>query len=91
MTGGAEAERLPVLLKGILHGADARLAIKHGMDGIIMSNHGGPQVDGTLGALDVLPGVVAAVAERVPVLFGSGVRGGPDVFKALALRASAVC
>jgi lactate 2-monooxygenase len=83
--------RLPVLLKGILHPDDARLAVEHGMDGIVVSNHGGRQVDGAIGALDALPGVVEAVGGRVPVLFDSGARGGPDVYKAMALGAAAVC
>ena len=83
--------RLPIMLKGILHPDDARLAVEHGMDGIVVSNHGGRQVDGAVGALDALPGVVEAVAGRVPVLFDSGVRGGADVFRALALGAAAVC
>lgn len=86
-----EQTPLPILLKGIVHGDDAQLAIAHGMDGIIVSNHGGRQVDGAVGALDALPSVVEAVAGRVPVLFDSGVRSGADVFKALALGASAVC
>jgi lactate 2-monooxygenase len=83
--------RLPILLKGINHADDAKLAIAHGMDGIIVSNHGGRQVDGAAAALDSLEGVASAVAGRVPVLFDSGVRGGADVFKALALGAAAVC
>ena len=83
--------RLPIVLKGILHAADARLAVEHGADGVIVSNHGGRQIDGEVGALDALPGVVEAVAGRIPVLFDSGVRGGADVFKALALGARAVC
>src|SRR5690606_27629855 len=83
--------RLPILLKGILHPDDAQLAVEHGMDGIIVSNHGGRQVDGALGAADALPDVVAAVAGRVPVLFDSGIRGGADAIKALALGATAVC
>ncbi|MBL9213995.1 MAG: alpha-hydroxy-acid oxidizing protein [Opitutaceae bacterium] len=83
--------KLPILLKGILHPDDARRALTHGMDGLIVSNHGGRQVDGGVGALDALPGVVAAVQGRVPVLFDSGVRGGADVLKALALGAAAVC
>jgi lactate 2-monooxygenase len=83
--------RLPILLKGIQHPEDARLAVAHGMDGIVVSNHGGRQVDGAVGALDALPGVVEAVAGAVPVLFDSGVRGGADAFKALALGAAAVC
>jgi lactate 2-monooxygenase len=85
------ATRLPVLLKGILHADDARKALELGMDGVIVSNHGGRQVDGAVGALDALPGIVDAVNERGPVLFDSGVRGGADVFKALALGATAVC
>lgn len=83
--------RLPVLLKGILHPDDARLAVEHGMDGIVVSNHGGRQVDGAIGALDALPSVVDAVGGRVPVLFDSGARGGSDVYKAIALGAAAVC
>lgn len=83
--------RLPLLLKGIVHPDDARLAVEHGMDGIIVSNHGGRQVDGALGAADALPDVVAAVAGRIPVLFDSGIRGGADAIKALALGATAVC
>jgi lactate 2-monooxygenase len=83
--------RLPLLLKGILDPEDARTAIEHGIDGIIVSNHGGRQVDGAIASLDALPRVADAVGGRVPVLLDSGVRGGADVFKALALGASAVC
>ena len=85
-----ERTRLPILLKGILHPADARAAVEHGMDGIVVSNHGGRQVDGAIGTMDALPGVVDAVAGRVPVLLDSGIRSGADVFRALALGASAV-
>ena len=81
--------RLPILLKGILHPDDARQAVDCGMDGIIVSNHGGRQVDGSIGALSALPGVVDAVGGRVPVLMDSGVRGGADAFRALALGARA--
>ena len=70
---------------------DAAKAVSEGYDGILVSNHGGRQVDGGIGALDALPGVVAAVKGKVPVLFDSGVRCGADVFKALALGAKAVC
>ncbi len=83
--------RLPILLKGILHPDDAREALARGMDGIIVSNHGGRQMDGAVGALDALPGVVEAVGHQMPVLFDSGICGGADVFKALALGARAVC
>jgi isopentenyl diphosphate isomerase/L-lactate dehydrogenase-like FMN-dependent dehydrogenase len=85
-----QCTRLPILLKGLLHPDDARLALDHGADGIIVSNHGGRQVDGAVGALDALPGVAEAVAGRVPVLFDSGIRRGADVFKAVALGAQAV-
>jgi lactate 2-monooxygenase len=83
--------RLPIVLKGILHPDDARRAVDSGMDGIIVSNHGGRQVDGAIATLDALPGVVDAVAGRIPVLMDSGIRGGADVFKAIALGARAVC
>jgi isopentenyl diphosphate isomerase/L-lactate dehydrogenase-like FMN-dependent dehydrogenase len=86
-----ERTRLPILLKGLLHPEDARLAVDQGMNGVVVSNHGGRQVDGAIGALEALPGIVDAVAGAVPVLFDSGVRGGADVFKALALGATAVC
>jgi lactate 2-monooxygenase len=86
-----ERTRLPIVLKGILHPDDARQAVDAGMDGVIVSNHGGRQVDGAVATLDALPGVVRAVDGRIPVLMDSGVRGGADVFKALALGARAVC
>jgi isopentenyl diphosphate isomerase/L-lactate dehydrogenase-like FMN-dependent dehydrogenase len=82
--------RQPILLKGVLHPDDARRAREHGMDGVIVSNHGGRQVDGAIAALDALPGVVDAVGRQVAVLFDSGIRRGADVFKALALGARAV-
>jgi isopentenyl diphosphate isomerase/L-lactate dehydrogenase-like FMN-dependent dehydrogenase len=82
---------LPIVLKGILHPDDARLAVEHGAQGVIVSNHGGRQVDGALGALDALPEVVAAVSGRCAVLFDSGIRSGADALKALALGADAVC
>jgi lactate 2-monooxygenase len=82
---------LPILLKGINHPEDAARAVGIGMDGIIVSNHGGRQIDGAMAALDALEGVVRGVDGRIPVLFDSGIRGGADVFKALALGARAVC
>jgi lactate 2-monooxygenase len=85
-----EQTRLPILLKGILHPADATAAVEHGMDGIVVSNHGGRQVDGAIATMDALPAVVDAVGGRVPVLLDSGVRSGADVFRALALGASGV-
>lgn len=81
---------LPIVLKGIQHPRDAALAIDHGVDGIVVSNHGGRQVDGAIASLDALPGVVEEVRGRVPVLFDSGVRSGADVAIALALGARAV-
>lgn len=82
---------LPILLKGIQHEDDARRAVEAGVDGVIVSNHAGRQIDGAIASLDALPGVVAAVQSRIPVLFDSGIRGGADVFRALALGAAAVC
>jgi len=82
--------RLPILLKGILHAEDAARAVDSGMDGVIVSNHGGRQVDGAIAALDALPEVVKAVKGRIPVLFDSGIRHGADAFKAIALGARAV-
>jgi isopentenyl diphosphate isomerase/L-lactate dehydrogenase-like FMN-dependent dehydrogenase len=80
----------PIVLKGVLHPDDARLAADAGMDGVVVSNHGGRQVAGAVAAADALPGVVEAAGDRLTVLFDSGVRTGDDVFKALALGARAV-
>ncbi|MFC3884957.1 alpha-hydroxy acid oxidase [Bacillus songklensis] len=81
---------LPILLKGILHPEDALLAIEHGVDGIIVSNHGGRQLDGVISSIDALPDVVKSVNGQIPVLYDSGIRRGIDVLKAIALGADAV-
>ncbi|MGP4109743.1 alpha-hydroxy acid oxidase [Streptomyces sp. 4N509B] len=85
-----EVTSLPVWLKGVLHPADARAAVARGVDGIVVSNHGGRQSDLAPAALDALPAVVAEVAGRVPVVLDGGVRRGGDVAVALALGAAAV-
>lgn len=82
--------QVPVVVKGIMTAEDARLAVDHGVDGIVVSNHGGRQLDSTLGTLDALPEVVAAVKGRVAVFMDGGIRRGTDVLKALALGANAV-
>jgi L-lactate dehydrogenase (cytochrome)/(S)-mandelate dehydrogenase len=81
--------RGPLILKGVLHPAEARAALERGIDGLIVSNHGGRQLDGAPASLDALPAVVEAVAGRVPVLLDGGVRRGSDIAKALALGAAA--
>jgi lactate 2-monooxygenase len=86
-----EMTSLPILVKGIQHVDDAREAVRRGLDGIVVSNHGGRQVDGAIASLDALPPIAEAVGDDLAVLFDSGVRGGADVLKALALGADAVC
>jgi lactate 2-monooxygenase len=85
-----ERTRLPIALKGVLHPDDARAAVDAGVDGLVVSNHGGRQVDGAVAALDALPAVIEAVGGAIPVLVDSGVRTGSDVVKAIALGAAAV-
>ncbi|MEJ8764663.1 lactate 2-monooxygenase [Oceanobacillus sp. HCA-5259] len=85
-----EHTNLPIILKGILHPDDAKLAMEKGVDGIIVSNHGGRQVDGAIGALDALPEIVNVVEGNIPVLMDSGIRRGSDIVKAIALGAEAV-
>lgn len=81
---------LPILVKGILTAEDARLAVDHGAQGVIVSNHGGRQLDSTVATLDALPEVVAAVNGRAEVYVDGGIRRGTDVLKAIALGAKAV-
>ncbi|MFG6113716.1 lactate 2-monooxygenase [Halobacillus sp. MO56] len=81
---------LPIILKGILHPDDAKRALEYGADGVIVSNHGGRQVDGAIGALDALPGVCNVIQDKIPVLMDSGIRRGSDIIKAMALGAKAV-
>jgi isopentenyl diphosphate isomerase/L-lactate dehydrogenase-like FMN-dependent dehydrogenase len=85
-----EVTDLPIVLKGIQHPDDARSAVEAGVQGIVVSNHGGRQVDGAIGSLDALPAVVEAVPDDFLVLFDSGIRGGSDAFKAIALGAKGV-
>ncbi len=82
---------IPLLIKGVLTGEDATIAVERGLDGIVVSNHGGRTLDYTPSTLEVLPEIVDAVGSRVPVLIDSGFRRGSDILKALALGANAVC
>lgn len=82
--------KLPILLKGVLSPEDAELALYYGIDGIIVSNHGGRQLDGEIAALAAMPKIVEVVKRRIPILMDSGIRGGSDVIKAIALGASSV-
>jgi lactate 2-monooxygenase len=86
-----EQTDLPLVLKGVLHVDDARRARDAGVDGVIVSNHGGRQVDGAIGALEALAAIRDLAGDDLAVLFDSGIRGGADIFKALALGADAVC
>ena len=80
----------PIVLKGIQHVEDAKMAVQFGMDGIVVSNHGGRQLDGAIGSLEVLPEIVEAVGDKLTVLFDSGIRTGVDIIKALSLGAKGV-
>lgn len=86
-----EKTKLPILLKGVLDSDNARRAIDHGIDGIVVSNHGGRQVDGAVATLEALPDIADTVDGRMRILLDSGIRSGADAFKALALGADAVC
>src|SRR5204862_1381994 len=82
--------KVPVLVKGILTAEDARLAIEHGVSGIVVSNHGGRYLEFTPSTIEALPEIVDAVQDRIPVLMDGGIRRGTDVLKALAIGARAV-
>ena len=82
-----EQTKLKIVLKGIMTGEDASMAVKAGVDGVVVSNHGGRQLDGVPSTLEVLPEVVDAVRGKIPVVFDGGIAKGSDVFKALALGA----
>jgi lactate 2-monooxygenase len=86
-----EMTSLPIVVKGIQHVEDAREAVRRGIEGIVVSNHGGRQVDGAIASIDALPPIAEAVGGELAILFDSGVRSGSDVLKALALGADAVC
>lgn len=85
-----EVTRLPVFIKGVTHPEDAKKALQHGADGIVVSNHGGRQLDGAIGTLEALPEIAKVVNGSVPILLDSGIRRGSDVIKAIALGATAV-
>ncbi|WP_339322436.1 alpha-hydroxy-acid oxidizing protein [Paenibacillus sp. FSL W8-0194] len=85
-----EQTRLPLLIKGITHPDDALLALEHGVDGIIVSNHGGRQLDGAVATLDALPSISESIQGKIPIIMDSGIRRGADILKAIALGATAV-
>jgi len=85
-----ESATVPVLLKGVLTPEEAAAAVAHGAQGLVVSNHGGRLVDGLAPTIAALPGIVDAVASRVPVLVDGGFRRGTDILKALALGARAI-
>jgi (S)-2-hydroxy-acid oxidase len=85
-----KATSMKLILKGIMTEEDALLAVEHGADAIVVSNHGGRQLDATPATIEVLPAIASAVAGRIPIIFDGGVRRGSDVFKALALGANLV-
>jgi len=84
------ASRIPIIVKGVLHPADAAMAVERGASAISVSNHGGRQLDGAIGSLDALPECVEAVGGRIPVFMDGGIRRGQDILKALALGAKGV-
>ena len=85
-----DATSMKILLKGIVTAEDAELCLEHGVDGIVVSNHGGRAEESGIGTIDSLPEVAGAIAGRIPVIMDSGIRRGVDIFKALALGADAI-
>jgi lactate 2-monooxygenase len=85
-----KSTKLPIIVKGIIHPEDAKLALKHGLNGIVVSNHGGRQLASCLPTVDALPDIASAVKGKLPILFDSGIQNGDDIFKAIALGADAV-
>lgn len=85
-----EQTRLPLLIKGTTHPDDALLAMEHGVDGIIVSNHGGRQLDGAVATLEALPAIVESIQGKIPIIMDGGIRRGADILKAIALGAAAV-
>jgi 4-hydroxymandelate oxidase len=85
-----EHTELPIVLKGVLHPEDAKIAVQHGVHGLLLSNHGGRQLDTAPATIELLPEFVAAVGDQIPVLLDGGIRRGTDIVKALALGAAAV-
>lgn len=81
---------MPIYLKGILHPKDAALAVEHGVNGIIVSNHGGRQLDGSIASIDALPAIAKAVNHQIPIIMDGGIRRGSDILKAIALGAQCV-
>jgi isopentenyl diphosphate isomerase/L-lactate dehydrogenase-like FMN-dependent dehydrogenase len=82
---------MKIVIKGIVTREDAALALEYGADGIIVSNHGGRQLESNRGTIECLPEVIEAIQGKIPVLIDGGIRRGTDIFKALALGANAVC
>ena len=85
-----QTTKMKVILKGIMTAEDAALAVEHGVDAILVSNHGGRQLDATCSTIEALPAIVATVKSAIPIIMDGGIHSGADVFKAIALGASFV-